>query len=182
MTVSANLLLKRLHQHRDWVNSNLLSVAESLSAEQLRQPFAIGQGSVWKSLLHLFAAEYVWLAALTKEDRTVAPGDGPDLPKNQAGPDPIADLADLKRRWSELAIRWKVYLATLPPESLEDLVTRVNSLTGKPAVTRRLDILLHVCTHAHYTAAQVVNMLRQIGAAKLPDTMLITLARGELNP
>jgi uncharacterized damage-inducible protein DinB len=37
---------------------------------------------------------------------------------------------------------------------------------------------MHVCTHAHYTAAQVVNMLRQIGV-ELPETMLITLARKE---
>jgi len=36
-----------------------------------------------------------------------------------------------------------------------------------------------VCTHAQYTTAQVINMLRQLGAQPLPDPMLITLARGE---
>jgi uncharacterized damage-inducible protein DinB len=45
--------------------------------------------------------------------------------------------------------------------------------------TRRSDVLLHVCTHAHYTAAQVINMLRQTGIDKLPETMLISLARKE---
>jgi uncharacterized damage-inducible protein DinB len=39
--------------------------------------------------------------------------------------------------------------------------------------------LLHVCTHAHYTASQVTNMLRQVGVEKLPVTMLISLARNE---
>ena len=43
--------------------------------------------------------------------------------------------------------------------------------------TRRSEVLLHVCTHAQYTAAQVVNMFRQAGSEKLPDTMLIALAR-----
>ena len=38
------------------------------------------------------------------------------------------------------------------------------------------DVLLHVCTHAHYTSAQVVNMLRQVGLDPLPDVMLISLA------
>jgi uncharacterized damage-inducible protein DinB len=46
--------------------------------------------------------------------------------------------------------------------------------------TSRGDVLLHVCTHAQYTTAQAVNMLRQVGVEKLPDTMLITLARQEI--
>ena len=57
-------LLQRLHQHRAWVNGNLLTAAAALSDEQLRSAFQIGQGSVWKSLLHLYAAENVWLEAL----------------------------------------------------------------------------------------------------------------------
>jgi hypothetical protein len=40
-------------------------------------------------------------------------------------------------------------------------------------------VLLHVGTHAHYTAAQVVNMFRQTGVESLPETMLISLARHE---
>jgi hypothetical protein len=34
--------------------------------------------------------------------------------------------------------------------------------------------------HAHYTSAQVVNMLRQLGVENLPETMLISLARREM--
>ena len=61
-------LLQRLHQHRAWVNRNLLTAAANLSDGQLRSPFAIGQGSVWKSLVHLYAGEYVWLEALLGND------------------------------------------------------------------------------------------------------------------
>jgi uncharacterized damage-inducible protein DinB len=53
------------------------------------------------------------------------------------------------------------------------------SSSGQRFGSRRSDVLLHVCTHAHYTAAQVVNMLRHLGVEKLPDTMLISLARQE---
>ena len=42
-------LLKRLHQHRAWVNGNLLNAAATFSDEQLRSAFQIGQGSIWKS-------------------------------------------------------------------------------------------------------------------------------------
>jgi uncharacterized damage-inducible protein DinB len=171
-------LIRRLHEHRAWVNRNLQTAAERLTTEQLHQPCAIGQGSIWKSLTHLFGAEFVWLEALLGNGSAIAPGDvRGKLPGNQLGPDAFPLLADLLQAWRELDARWQSYLATLTPPDLDNLVEKTSSSTGEMFRTRRSDILLHVCTHAHYTAAQVVNMLRQVGAAPLPATMLIALAR-----
>src|SRR4051794_18780160 len=79
-------LLQRLHQHRGWVNHNLLSAAAQLSDAQLRTPFPIGQESIWKSLLHMYAAEYVWLEALLGNEAALAQGDLPGkLPGNHQG-------------------------------------------------------------------------------------------------
>ena len=80
-------------------------------------------------------------------------------------------------KWASLEQRWVGYLAALTPAALEELVDREGS--SRRFGTRRSDVLLHVCTHAHYTAAQVVNMLRQAGVEQLPETMLISLARHE---
>lgn len=65
---------------------------------------------------------------------------------------------------------------------LDDLINKRSTSSGKGRVhqTRCEDILLHVCTHAQYTTAQVINMLRQIGIEPLPATMLITLARTQM--
>jgi uncharacterized damage-inducible protein DinB len=52
-------ILHRLHQHRASANEKLVEAAATLSTDQLRQPFDIGQGSVWQSLLHMYAAEYL---------------------------------------------------------------------------------------------------------------------------
>jgi uncharacterized damage-inducible protein DinB len=173
-------LLKRLHQHQAWVNNNLLAAAAQRSDEQLRLPFPIGQGSVWKSLVHLYAAEYVWLEALLGNEEALVQGDLPGkLPGNQQGEGGIKGLDELRRKWSELERRWVDYLATLEPDALDELVYKKSSALGLRLATRRGDVLLHVCTHAHYTTAQVVNMLRQTGADKLPEVMLISLARQE---
>lgn len=173
-------VLNRLHQHRAWVNCNLLTAAAQLSEEQLRSPFQIGQGSIWKSLTHLYAAEYVWLEALLGKEDSLVPGDvAGKLPGDQQGDGGITGLDDLRQKWSALDHRWMNYLASLTPESLEDVIHRKSSSTGQRFATRRADVLLHVCTHAHYTAAQVINMLRQSGVEKLPETMLISLARQE---
>lgn len=173
-------LFHRLNQHRCWVNGNLLAAASALNDQQLHAQHEIGQGSIWKSLVHMYAAEYVWLEALLGRDDALVPGDLPGkLPGNQQGEGGIAGLADLREKWASLEQKWLSYLAALTPESLDDPVVRKSTSfgLGRRFATRRSDVLLHVCMHAHYTAAQVVNMLRRAGADPLPETMLITLAR-----
>ncbi len=173
--------IRRLHQHRTWVNHNLLDAAVALTDEQLRSPFKIGQGSIWKSLTHLYAAEYVWLEALNGIEDSVAPGDAAGkLPGNQEGEGAITSLDDLRDQWIALDQRWTTYLDSLSPEALDEPVYRKSIALGQRFATKRSDILLHICTHAHYTAAQVINMLRQMGVEKLPETMLISMARQEM--
>jgi uncharacterized damage-inducible protein DinB len=180
MMTTAVTLIQRLHQHRAWANENLLAAAASLSDEQLRRSFPIGQGSVWKSLTHLYAAEFVWLAALQGNEKAIAPGDVPgQLPGNQLGADPVHTVDELQQKWSELEKRWRDYLAGLTVESLDQSVYRFSQAFGERIGSRRSDVLLHVCTHAQYTTAQVVNMLLQLGVEKLPATMLMAMARQE---
>lgn len=176
--MNATDIIRRLHQHRMWANRRLVAAARSLTDEQLRQAFAIGQGSVWKSLCHMYGAEYVWLATLEGDENATVPGDAPDkLPGNQQGEGAIASLAELEERWQQVDAGWDVYLQKLSDADLETSVQRVSSSNRKRYSTRRSDVLLHVCTHAHYTTAQVMNMLRQLGVSPLPDPMLISLAR-----
>jgi uncharacterized damage-inducible protein DinB len=160
----------------------LLAAAAALSDEQLRRPFPIGQGSIWKSLTHLYAAECVWLEALLGHDSFVLPGDLPGkLPGNQLGVGGISSCAELRALWTTLDERWRAYLSGLTPTALAEPVYRVSTSSGlgQRFATARADVLLHVCAHAQYTTAQVVNMLRQLGVEKLPETMLISLARQE---
>jgi uncharacterized damage-inducible protein DinB len=173
-------LIRRLHQHRVWVNINLLNAASQLTDAQLRSAYPIGQGSIWKSLVHLYAAEYVWLETLLGDEQPLVPGDLPRMiPGNQRGEGPIASVDELQQKWLLLDARWNDYLKSLAPDRLEDLVPKVVSATGVRFTTRRSDILLHVCTHSQYTTAQIMNMLRQVGVTQFPEVMLIVMARLE---
>ena len=172
----------RLHEHRIWATGQLLKACRELSEEQLRQPFEIGQGTLWKTLCHLYAAEYVWLAALQGTDDAVAPGDvAGKLPGNQEGEGAVTTLAALIERWQELDQRWSAYLDALTPEDLSQTIYRKSSSSyqGQRIGSQALDVLLHVATHAHYTTAQAINMLRHNGLTDLPPSMLITLARSQ---
>ena len=173
-------LLRRLYEHRTWVNHLLLDAAEKLNEEQLRRTFSIGQGTVWRSLMHLYAAEYVWLDALLGNPNATLPGDVPgELPGSQTGEGALTTLAELRKQWQELEGRWSRYLAELTEEDLEHPVAKISTSSGRGRrlTTTRADVLLHLALHAQYTTAQVVNMLRQLGVQPLPDVMLISLAR-----
>src|SRR5437588_5897863 len=136
--MDASDVLRRLHQHRAWVNGNLLAVAEPLNRDQLRTEFPIGQGSVWKSLVHLYAAEFVWLEALLGTEAFVVPGDLPGkLPGNQQGEGGVTDLDDLRLKWSGLGNRWTDYLAGLTPAALDEVVYRKSASLGTRLALRR---------------------------------------------
>src|SRR5262245_25116381 len=142
-------VIKRLHQHRMWVNHHLLDAAAGLNSEQLHRSFEMGQGSLWRTLTHLYAAEYVWLAALQGHDNVLNPGDvAGALPGNQQGEGAVKTLDELHARWSELDARWQKYLAGLTVEALDELVYRTSVAFKQTLATRRSDSLLHVCTHA----------------------------------
>ncbi len=174
-------VIRRLHQHRMWSNAKLLAAVEALPPGELQTKLPIGQGTLWRSLMHLYAAEWAWLAALAGDEAPVLPGDlSTGLPGNQQGEGGISSLVELRTAWAEVDARWCDYLDSLTGTQLDEVVYKISSTQQTRQSSRRLDILLHVCTHAHYTTAQVINMLRHVGAASLPDPMLITMARQEM--
>jgi uncharacterized damage-inducible protein DinB len=160
-------ILHRLHQYRAWCNRQLLHACRPLSAEQLHAPFEIGQGSVWKSLVHLLAADSLWLDAFEGRPDSPVPCEAD-----------FKDLEELADRWADLDRRWLDALARLDGSDLERPVLRAD-LRNQRFTLDRVDAHLQVCTHAAYTAAQLVNMLRRLGVAPLPNCMLVAMAYAE---
>lgn len=165
--------IRRLHAHRRWVNDNLRRRAVTLDGDQLDRPFPMGMGSLRATLNHLYAAEHIWLETLRGNTDAPRP--------NEIG---FASLAELLSAWAAQEERWDAYLRGLTLEDLDQPVTRTTVWQGKAMsfTTARLDVLIHVCTHAQYTTAQAINMMRHVGvpAEALPETMMITMSRAGL--
>ena len=169
--MTADDLIRRLHQHRLWANARLRQAATTLTDDQLRQRFNIGRGSLFDTLTHLYAAEFIWLEALLGKPNPPAP--------NTIRFD---SLEGLFVAWNALDRRWQRFLNELTETRLDLPVHKTSTsgpTAGQPATTTAADALLHVATHAQYTTAQAVNILRQLGVPtdRLPDTQLITFAR-----
>jgi uncharacterized damage-inducible protein DinB len=166
--MTASDIIRRLHAHRLWATASLRTACAGLSPEQLRTAFDIGRGSLWSTLIHLYGAELVWIEALLGR---------PDAPL--AGDDAFDTVEELQIAWGALDRRWQRCLDNLTDARLDLPIYRKRA-AGVVATPAR-DVLLHVCTHAHYTTAQGVNMLRRLGVPpdRLPDPQLMTMSRLE---
>lgn len=158
-------LIQQLHRHRRWSRDRIIEAAHQLSPEQLRQSFPLGPGSLFNALAHNYGAEFVWLEALHGTPKPRFP-----QPTDFGTPD------QLLAAWKKLDEHWDEYLGRIDEIELDRDVTRT-TMAGKTFTTSVGDVLLHVCTHAFYHAAQMTNMLRQLGVQDLPETNLITMAR-----
>ena len=140
-------------------------MAKPLSADDQRQPFAMGPGSLFATLTHCYGAEALWLETIEGRDGSAV----------FASASQIQSLDELASRWSELDARWDRLLSGLTAADLAKPVTRVRE--GKAYTTSLGDVLIHVCTHQMYHAAQLKNMAKQLGVKDLPFSDYIVYAR-----
>jgi uncharacterized damage-inducible protein DinB len=145
--------ITRLHEHRHWVRNKLLTASRGLTTDGLRKSFEMGVGSVLGTFVHLYGAETVWINVLEN----------------------FANLEALERDWELLDQRWAAWLSNVKEEELDHVAERIRE--GKSFLTTVMDVLIHVATHQHYHAAQIVNMLRHLGVKPPPACDFIVMAR-----
>ncbi|MBL0928463.1 MAG: DinB family protein [Phycisphaerales bacterium] len=158
-------VIRRLHAHRRWTRARLLELCRALPPDRLRHPFEMGMGSLFATIVHLYAAERVWIDALSgRHDSVVISAEN------------FHDLDAVGAAWKESDAAWDAYLAALTDAELARPVRRFSRLWNTEYTVPAGDICMHVATHAHYHAAQAANMLRRLGV-KPPSTDLVLFAR-----
>lgn len=145
-----------------WATRRILDVCQSLPDEKLDAEFAIGPGSLRKTLAHLASNMDWWIGIAHRQfDQTFDRGD----PALQA----IA--ARFERAWARIEAMLATPHATLA-EVIEDKFD--NPEYGKGTLRfRRSAVLLHLFNHGTHHRVQCLNMLRQLGVNPLPEIDLI---------
>lgn len=146
--------LHELFAFNDWGRDAVMGCAAGLSKEQLDRPFEMGPGSLRNTLNHLYSVEWVWL------DRWQ--GRQPQYRVSAEG----VEMAPLWDEWRDIAKRRNAYVGGLKDADLCVDLTYKN-LKGQMLTFPLGAMLLHVCNHGSHHRAQVLNMLRHVGA-KLP--------------
>ena len=164
--------IRHLFDYTEWANELALDAAAELSDEDLRRDFKISHCSIFVTLLHMAAAEWIWLERW--HGRSPAKKEAWSLWTT----DSCADLEVLNQRWSELIERRAQLISQLDEPGLAaELPFKL--LSGDPNSLRLVDQMQHVVNHATLHRGQVVGMIRQLGIAP-PATDLLFYLRREI--
>ena len=138
-----------------WASRRLLERAAGLSVEDLNRDFQTADHSVLGTLVHVFAADRIWLARV-----------------NYAANQPFLTDADhslvtLQREWPPLLDRWMEWAAALTDAGAQELLAYRD--TRGNAYTQPLwHVVLHVVNHGTHHRGQVSGFLRALGQTPPP--------------
>lgn len=130
--------LRRMFQHMDWSNHQILEV---LDREQPDDDRAI------KLFAHILSAEAIWISRIEgkKMQAVIWPDD--------------MQIEALRNLAAENRDRFSSYLDAVTSEQLRQPVAYVTSL-GAEYTTEPADILMHVALHGSYHRGQIASILR----------------------
>jgi len=166
--------IRSLFDYVEWANDLALEAAMKLPDEDLRRDVGISHGSIFGTLLHMAAAEWIWLERWNGR----SPAREEAWPRWT--PDTCADLSVLKQRWSDIVRERTEFISGLDETSLAaELPFKL--LSGDPNSMRLVDQMQHVANHATLHRGQVVGMIRQLGIEP-PSTDLLFYLRREISP
>lgn len=149
----ANMTPDTLRAHLDytaWANRKLVEAAAQLTPEELTRDFGTSDHSVLGTLVHVFAADRVWLCRVT----------GAPVPERFLDPEKDMHLAVLQNDWRELLERWKQWASALSDTSA---AIQYRDMKGNPHQSSAWQIVLHLVNHGTHHRGQVAGFLRTMG-------------------
>lgn len=156
--------IRRLYDYNRWAHGRVLDAAAALSEEQFTRDLGSSFPSVRDTLVHILAAEWVWLSRW----QGVSPRGMPD---GWAA----SGSGELRERWREFEGRQREFLSDLTEARLDEVIS-YRTTGGEPFDSPLWQMLRHVVNHSTYHRGQVITMLRQLGA-EAPSTDLILFFR-----
>ena|SRR5437867_11896706 len=128
--------LRELYHYTVWANHLVLDAAERLSCEERERACGVSHHSIHGTLVHMLAAEWIWLARWLG-----------DSPTSLLGGEDLAEMSALRERWKQVEDqRWE-FIAGLGDEDLLREVHYRNT-KGEPFAYPLGPLMQHVVNHA----------------------------------
>ena len=157
--------LRTLLDFHYWARDRMFDAIEPLTPEQFTRNLGNSFPSVRDTVVHIYAAEWVWYERWQGHSPTAL------LPADQ-----FPDVATLRREWLEHEQKVRAYVEGIGDAGV-DRVMPYTLLSGVSSKSPFWQMLQHVVNHASYHRGQVTTMLRQLGAAPAKSCDLITFYR-----
>ena len=160
MTGLADLL--RTHvDYTAWASARLVRAASELTSGELMHDFKTADKSVLGTLVHVFAADRIWLARIegTQPGQFVTEAD--------------RKLSVLQNDWPALHDRWKKWAAGITEDSVQANVAFTDTSGNKWNQPLR-EMVLHVVNHwGTHHRGQVSGFLRALGHTPPPIDLAV---------
>ena len=148
-----------------WANQRLADSITNLSDEQINREINSSFKSVYSTLLHLWDVESVWWQRVKLQEVVEWPG----VKFSGSVLELSASLIKQSRQWKD----W-IELATETVLEHEFIYKNSKKEQFKQPV---YEALVHLFNHQTFHRGQLITMLRQVGAASIPNTDLISFYR-----
>jgi len=160
-------ILIQLSAYHLWANHLLLNTIEQLSEEKQKQEVSSSFNSLYKTVLHMWSAESIWWQRMKLLERINIPAETFN-----------GDMKELSMSLLQQNRQWHEWISHAQEHHLEH-VFQYQNLKGEQFKQPIYQMILHVFNHGTYHRGQLVNMLRQIGVEKIPQTDFIVWSRKE---
>ncbi|HEX3165678.1 MAG TPA: DinB family protein [Chitinophagaceae bacterium] len=158
-------LLSQLAAYNTWANHKLLEIILALPEEKQKQEVPSSFRSLYTTVFHMWDAESIWWQRMKLHERITRPSDN----LNSSMKDVSNGLLQQNQQWQE----W----VDTSTEPMLDHVFQYYSQKKESFKQPIFQMMLHVFNHGTYHRGQLVNMLRQLGIEKIPQTDFIVWSR-----
>lgn len=149
-----------LYDYNAWANNRALDSCAPLAEEQFLRDLASSFRSVRDTLVHIYAAEWVWLERWHGR----SPSGLPSSPESM-------NLDAVRRQLQEMDRGLVDYVASLTNEDLQR-VFHYKTTAGVPQSQPNWQMLQHLANHSTYHRGQIATMLRQLGAKPVATDLI----------
>jgi uncharacterized damage-inducible protein DinB len=158
-------LLQQLAAYNIWANQRMMETILALPEEKQKQELPSSFKTIYDTVLHMWNAESVWWQRMKLHERIIAPI---DFFKGS--------LQDMSNGLLQQNNQWVDWISHASDAALNHVFQYQN--TKKEQFKQPVyQMLLHVFNHGTYHRGQLINMLRQLGIEKLPQTDFIVWSR-----
>jgi uncharacterized damage-inducible protein DinB len=158
-------LLQQLAAYNIWANQRIMEVIVALPKEKQLAEVPGSFNSIYKTILHMWDAEIAWWQRMKLQERIIMPSE------NFNG-----SIKDIGNGLMQQSNQWLGWISSASDIALDHVFQYQNS--KKEQFKQPIyQMLLHVFNHGTYHRGQLINMLRQLGIEKLPQTDFIVWSR-----
>lgn len=150
MLISRDILQHHITYTR-WASSRLVEAASALTPEELTRDFGTADKSVLGTLVHVFAADRIWMGRIQNN----VPARFIDIEKDM-------HLSVLQNDWPPLLDQWHAWVSGLDAEALAGKIA-YKDMKGNPYENPAWQVILHVVNHGTHHRGQVSGFLRAMG-------------------